>query len=70
MQTWHEAIGAEKQQPYFQHIIHSVHNEREAGQIVYPPAADVFNAAPPSSVECAWSSSGKTHIMVPTKHMD
>jgi len=41
MQTWHEAIGAEKQQPYFQHIIHSVHNEREAGQIVYPPAADV-----------------------------
>ena len=44
MQTWHEAIGAEKQQPYFQHIIHSVHNEREAGQIVYPPAADVFNA--------------------------
>lgn len=44
MQTWHEAIGAEKQQPYFQHIIHSVHHEREAGQIVYPPAADVFNA--------------------------
>ena len=44
MQTWHEAIGAEKQQPYFQHIIHSVHNERAAGQIVYPPAADVFNA--------------------------
>ena len=44
MQTWHEAIGAEKQQPYFQHIIHSVHNERETGQIVYPPAADVFNA--------------------------
>ena len=44
MQTWHEAIGAEKQQPYFQHIIHSVHNERAAGQIVYPPASDVFNA--------------------------
>ncbi|MCF7530156.1 uracil-DNA glycosylase [Neisseria sp. ZJ104] len=44
MHTWHEAIGNEKEQPYFQHIIQSVRQEREQGQIIYPPAADVFNA--------------------------
>ncbi|OSI09718.1 uracil-DNA glycosylase [Neisseria zoodegmatis] len=44
MQTWHDAIGSEKQQPYFQHILDVVRAEREGGQIVYPPASDVFNA--------------------------
>lgn len=44
MHTWHEAIGTEKEQPYFQQIIQSVKKERHAGQTVYPPAADVFNA--------------------------
>lgn len=44
MQTWHEAIGAEKQQPYFRQILHTVRAEREAGRIIYPPANDVFNA--------------------------
>ncbi|QEY25944.1 uracil-DNA glycosylase [Neisseria zalophi] len=44
MHTWHEAIGSEKEQPYFQHILKSVRAERETGQIIYPPAADVFNA--------------------------
>ncbi|MDO1509155.1 MULTISPECIES: uracil-DNA glycosylase [unclassified Neisseria] len=44
MNTWHEAIGAEKQQPYFQHIIQSVKQERASGRIIYPPASDVFNA--------------------------
>lgn len=44
MNTWHEAVGAEKEQPYFQHILNSVKTEREAGGAVYPPAADVFNA--------------------------
>ncbi|QEY24705.1 uracil-DNA glycosylase [Neisseria animalis] len=44
MHTWHDAIGAEKEQAYLQHIIHSVRQEREGGQIIYPPAADVFNA--------------------------
>ena len=44
MNTWHEAVGAEKEQPYFQHILNSVKTEREAGGVVYPPAADVFNA--------------------------
>ncbi|STZ76464.1 uracil-DNA glycosylase [Bergeriella denitrificans] len=44
MNTWHEAVGPEKEQPYFQHILQSVKAERESGQTVYPPAADVFNA--------------------------
>lgn len=44
MQTWHQAIGAEKQQPYFQRILEVVRAERLAGKIIYPPAQDVFNA--------------------------
>lgn len=44
MQTWHDAVGSEKRQPYFQYILDTVRAEREGGQIVYPPAADVFNA--------------------------
>ncbi len=44
MHCWTEAIGAEKQQPYFRHIIDTVAAERSAGQTVYPPAAEVFNA--------------------------
>lgn len=44
MQTWQQALGAEKAQPYFQQILQRVRAERESGQTVYPPAADVFNA--------------------------
>ena len=44
METWQEAIGAEKAQPYFRQILAHVRAERESGQTVYPPAADVFNA--------------------------
>lgn len=44
VQTWQQAIGTEKEQPYFQHILATVRAERQAGTTVYPPAADVFNA--------------------------
>lgn len=44
MQSWHEAIGQEKQQPYFQDILTQVAAERQAGQRIYPPAAEVFYA--------------------------
>lgn len=44
MDTWHDALGGEKQQPYFQEILNAVRQERLSGQIIYPPAADVFNA--------------------------
>ena len=44
MQTWHEAIGAEKEKAYFQTILEKVRHERQAGITVYPPESDVFNA--------------------------
>ena len=44
MQTWQESLGTEKSKPYFQHILAAVKAERESGQVVYPPAADVFSA--------------------------
>ncbi|WP_312265851.1 uracil-DNA glycosylase [Neisseria sp.] len=44
MQTWSQAIGDEKQQAYFQQILARVKAERQEGQTIYPPAADVFNA--------------------------
>jgi uracil-DNA glycosylase len=42
--SWASAIGAEKQQPYFQRIIQTVKADRLAGKVIYPAAADVFNA--------------------------
>lgn len=44
METWREALGAEKEQAYFQQILAQVRHEREQGVCIYPPAADVFNA--------------------------
>ena len=42
--TWHDVIGNEKQQPYFQQVLETVANARAQGQVIYPPEADVFNA--------------------------
>ncbi len=42
--TWHDVIGAEKQQPYFQETMAFVERERGMGKTIYPPAQDVFNA--------------------------
>ena len=42
--TWHDVIGQEKQQEYFQQTITYVQAERDAGKTIYPPAKDVFNA--------------------------
>ena len=44
MTTWTDVIGAEKQQDYFTQTLATVRSEREAGKLIYPPAADVFNA--------------------------
>lgn len=44
MQTWREAVGAEKSAPYFVDTLAEVQAERAGGQTVFPPAADVFNA--------------------------
>ncbi len=44
METWRQALGAEKSQPYFQNILARVQAERDAGLTIFPPATDVFNA--------------------------
>lgn len=44
MKTWHDVLGTEKQQPYFQHILQQVAAARAQGKTIYPPHADVFNA--------------------------
>lgn len=42
--TWHDVIGAEKEQPYFQDTMTFVAKERVNGKIIYPPQKDIFNA--------------------------
>lgn len=42
--SWHDVIGAEKTQPYFQKTIETVKQARLAGEVIYPPEADVFTA--------------------------
>lgn len=42
--TWHEVIGHEKQQGYFKNTLAFVEQERRSGKVIYPPAAEVFNA--------------------------
>lgn len=44
MKTWKEAIGEEKEKPYFQHILQQVHQARQAGITVYPPQNEVFSS--------------------------
>ena len=42
--TWQQAIGAEKQQPYFMQLWQRVKQARQEGCTIYPLASDVFNA--------------------------
>ena len=42
--SWHDVIGAEKTQPYFLQTIEAVKQARLAGEVIYPPEADVFTA--------------------------
>lgn len=42
--TWHDVIGKEKTQEYFQQTMAFVQAERDSGKTVFPPAKDVFNA--------------------------
>ena len=44
MKTWKEAIGEEKEKPYFQQILQQVHQARHAGVKIYPPQNEVFSA--------------------------
>ncbi|ELV7527887.1 uracil-DNA glycosylase [Edwardsiella ictaluri] len=42
--TWHDVIGAEKDQPYFRDTLTFVATERSNGKTIYPPQQDLFNA--------------------------
>ncbi len=42
--TWHDVIGQEKEQAYFQQTLQFVKAERAAGKVIYPSAENVFNA--------------------------
>ncbi|GAB2667769.1 uracil-DNA glycosylase [Vibrio panuliri] len=42
--TWHDVIGDQKQQDYFQQTMNYVEQERANGKTIFPPTADVFNA--------------------------
>ncbi|CAH0541254.1 uracil-DNA glycosylase [Vibrio marisflavi] len=42
--TWHDVIGNEKQQQYFQQTMEFVESERQSGKNIYPKSTDVFNA--------------------------
>lgn len=44
MHSWQQALGEEKQQPYFVELMQRVEHARAAGTVIYPPKADVFNA--------------------------
>ena len=44
MHTWTEAIGAEKQQPYFTDLWARVRQARQQGVVIYPPADEVLSA--------------------------
>lgn len=42
--TWQDALGTEKQQPYFVALWERVKAARRAGETIYPPSAEVFSA--------------------------
>jgi uracil-DNA glycosylase len=42
--AWQQLLAEEKQQPYFIDTLHQVEQARLAGQVIYPPQRDVFNA--------------------------
>lgn len=44
MKSWKDAIGQEKQKPYFQQILQFVQQERLSGKVIFPPANEVFSA--------------------------
>lgn len=42
--SWQQLLGDEKRQPYFVDTLAQVEQARQAGQVIYPPQSDVFNA--------------------------
>lgn len=44
MITWDDVLTSEREKPYFQSLVQKVEASRAAGNNVYPPSSDVFNA--------------------------
>lgn len=42
--SWKAVLADEFQQPYFQHISAFLHQEKQAGKVIYPPGPLIFNA--------------------------
>lgn len=42
--SWQQLLGEEKRQPYFVDTLNQIEQARQAGQVIYPPQNDVFNA--------------------------
>ena len=44
LHSWQAALGAEKEQAYFQQLLQRLQQARASGQTVYPPQGEVFSA--------------------------
>lgn len=42
--TWKEALSGERESAYFKEITASIENARRAGNVIYPPNSEIFNA--------------------------
>ena len=43
-QTWQDALRDEFEKPYFASLVRFLHNEKEAGKVIYPPGGLIFRA--------------------------
>ena len=43
-QTWKDALRDEFEKPYFASLVRFLHNEKEAGKVIYPPGGLIFRA--------------------------
>lgn len=44
MMNWSDILSEEKQKPYFKQILDFLENEQNAGKVIFPAKADIFNA--------------------------
>lgn len=43
-QSWKDALGDEFGKPYFASLVRFLHDEKDAGKVIYPPGSLIFNA--------------------------
>jgi uracil-DNA glycosylase len=42
--TWKVALASEFDKPYFEQLVRFLHQEKDAGQVIYPPGGAIFRA--------------------------